>query len=156
MTSTGLIGKFAISFFQDNLGFSNGERQLSFFTLRYCMIFLWGGIMDEKKNAQEKRKHARKNVKITALLKMGIYLNGRGFAKDISSEGMCLVAPTIFRFIKPLQVQEHIGTHLRILFPSQSFTVNGTLVRIDTKKGEGAITVLNTSDDTLWQQLCSE
>lgn len=112
--------------------------------------------MDETGDVQDKRRHNRKSVKITALLKMGVYLSGRGFAKDISESGMCLVAPSIFKFMKPQQIQEYIGAHLRIMFPSQSLTVNGTLVRIDTKKGEGALSIANTSDDTLWQQICSE
>lgn len=112
--------------------------------------------MEENKDIQDKRRHSRKSVKITALLKMGVHLSGRGFAKDISASGMRLVAPNIFKFMKPQQVQEYVGAHLRVLFPSQSLTVNGTLVRIDSKKGEGALTVLNTSDDTLWQKICSE
>ena len=112
--------------------------------------------MDEKKDHQEKRGHTRKSVKITALLKMGVHLSGRGFAKDISANGMCLVAPNIFKFMKPQQVQDYTGAHLRVMFPSESLTVNGTLVRIDTKKGEGALAILNTSDDTLWQQICLE
>ncbi len=112
--------------------------------------------MDEKRDVQDKRKHARKRVKITALLKMGVHLSGRGFAKDISESGMCLVAPNIFKLMKPQQIHEYIGAHLRVMFPSHSLTVNGALVRIDAKKGEGAIAILNTSDDTLWQQICSE
>jgi len=112
--------------------------------------------MDENNGIQEKRGHSRKSVKITALLKMGIHLSGRGFAQDISVSGMRLVAPNIFKFMKPQQVQDYTGAHLRVMFPSQSLTVNGTLVRIDTKTGEGALSVLNTSDDTLWQQICME
>ena len=112
--------------------------------------------MDETVDVQEKRRHNRKSVKITALLKMGVYLSGRGFAKDISESGMCLVAPSIFKFMKPQQIQEYIGTHLRVMFPAQSLTVQGTLVRIDTKNGEGALSITTTSDDSLWQQICSK
>ena len=112
--------------------------------------------MDKTGDIQDKRRHNRKSVKITALLKMGMYLSGRGFAKDISESGMLLVAPSIFKFMKPQQIQEYIGAHLRIMFPAQSLSVNGTLVRIDTKKGEGALSISNTSNDTLWQEICSE
>jgi hypothetical protein len=112
--------------------------------------------MAETIDIQEKRKHERKAVKIIALLKMGVYLSGRGYAKDISVGGMCLIAPNIFKFMKPAQVQEHIGTHLKVMFPSQSLTVNGILVRIDSRKGEGALVVKNTSNDSVWQKICSE
>lgn len=107
-------------------------------------------------NNEEKRRHKRKNVKIVALLKMGVYLSGRGYAKDISLSGMCLVSPNMFKFIKPAQVQEYIGTPLKVMFPSHSLTVNASVVRIDTKKGEGALSVLNTSDDAVWQKICLE
>lgn len=112
--------------------------------------------MDDINDLQEKRKHSRKSVKITALLKMGVYLSGRGFAKDISQGGMCLVAPNIFKFIKSQQIQDYIGTHLRVMFPSPSLTVNGIVVRIDIKKGEGALSITSTSDDQLWLKMCSE
>ena len=112
--------------------------------------------MNEKHDVEDKRQGKRKSVKIIALLKMGVYLSGRGFAKDISINGMCLVAPNLFKFMKPAQVQEYMGAPLRIMFPSQSLTVNGTLVRIDIKNGEGALSILNTSDDTAWKKICTE
>lgn len=112
--------------------------------------------MTDNDHSREKRKHQRKKVKITALLKMGIYLNGRGYAKDISLGGMCLVAPNLFRIIKPSQINDYLGAHIRVMFPSHSLTVTGTIVRIDTVKGEGALAVTSTSDDEKWKQVCSE
>lgn len=113
------------------------------------------GMADEN-SFLEKRKHKRKAVKITALLKMGMYLNGRGYAKDISLGGICLVAPTIFQFMKQSQLSDYIGTNVRIMFPSQSLTVNGTLVRINQAKGEGGLSITSTSNDELWKRMCSE
>ncbi len=104
----------------------------------------------------EKRKHGRKKVKIIALLKMGIYLNGRGYARDVSKTGMCLVAPKIFQFIKPTQMSDYIGANIKVMFPSQSLTVNGTLVRISPAKGEAALIITGTSDDEAWEKLCLE
>ncbi|HHO76250.1 MAG TPA: PilZ domain-containing protein [Deltaproteobacteria bacterium] len=112
--------------------------------------------MSEENSVEEKRKNIRKRVKIVALLKMGVYFSGRGFAKDISINGMCLVAPSLFKFMKPAQVQEYLGAPLKVMFPSQSLTVNGSLVRIDIKKGEGALSILNTSDDAQWQKICAQ
>ena len=112
--------------------------------------------MNETHDDGEKRQGRRKSVKIASLLKMGVYLNGRGFAKDISINGMCLVAPNLFKFMKPAQVKEYMGAPLKVMFPSQSLTVTGTLVRIDVKKGEGALSILNTSDDNVWQKICME
>lgn len=112
--------------------------------------------MADESDFQEKRRHRRKSVKIIALLKMGMYLNGRGYAKDISIGGMCLVAPTIFKFIKQAQLNEYIGAHIKVMFPSHSLTVNGTLVRINQAKGEGGFAVTSTSNDELWKKMCSE
>lgn len=112
--------------------------------------------MPNQFTGQDKRKHGRKNVKIIALLKMGIYLNGRGYAKDISKTGMCLVAPTIFKLVKPSQVSDYIGAGIKIMFPSQSLTVNGTIVRITPAKGEAALCITGTSDDEAWEKICSE
>jgi hypothetical protein len=112
--------------------------------------------MTDSTESRDKRRHQRKKVKITALLKMGIYLSGRGYAKDISLGGMCLVAPNLFRFIKPSQVNDYLGAHIRIMFPSHSLTVTGSMVRIDTVKGEGALAITGTSDDAAWEKICSE
>ncbi|HON37317.1 MAG: PilZ domain-containing protein [Desulfomonilia bacterium] len=103
----------------------------------------------------EQRRHKRKKVKITALLKMGMYLSGRGYAKDISRDGICLVAPNLFKFIKSSQLSDYIGAHIRIMFPAHSLTVTGTIVRIDTLHGEGALSITNTSNDEAWEQICS-
>jgi hypothetical protein len=112
--------------------------------------------MTENAGIMEQRRQKRKKVKITALLKMGIYLSGRGYAKDISRNGMCLVAPNLFKFIKPSQLGDYIGAHIRIMFPAHSLTVTGTIVRIDTLQGEGALSITGTSDDESWKQICSE
>ena len=112
--------------------------------------------MSETLFIDERRASTRRKVKIVALLKMGVYISGRGFAKDISITGMCLVAPTIFKLMKPAQIQEYMGAPLKVMFPSQSLTVNGTIVRIDTKKGEAALSILNTSEDAAWQKICTE
>ncbi|HPA84601.1 MAG TPA: PilZ domain-containing protein [Deltaproteobacteria bacterium] len=111
--------------------------------------------MADSVDSMEKRRHQRRKVKITALLKMGIYLSGRGYAKDISLSGMCLVAPNLFKFIKQSQINDYLGAHIRIMFPSHALTVTGTLVRIDSAKGEGALAIANTSNDDAWQKICS-
>lgn len=112
--------------------------------------------MADNAGSQENRRHQRKKVKITALLKMGIYLSGRGYAKDISLSGMCLVAPNIFKFIKTSQMNDYLGSHIRIMFPSHSLTVNGTVIRIDSAKGEGALFITSTSNDDVWKKVCAE
>ncbi|HNY65032.1 MAG TPA: PilZ domain-containing protein [Deltaproteobacteria bacterium] len=104
----------------------------------------------------ERRRHHRKKVKVTALLKMGIHLNGRGYAKDVSIGGMCLVAPGVFQFLKPAQINDYLGAHVRVMFPSQSLTVTCALIRVDHVKGEGALQVVSTSNDSAWEKLCQE
>jgi hypothetical protein len=106
--------------------------------------------------SQERRRHKRKNVKVTALLKMGVLLSGRGYTKDISLSGLNLVAPAIFQFTRSGQANDLLGSHVKVMFPSLSLTVNCTLVRIDTAKGEGAMVVNSTSKDEAWEQLCQE
>ncbi len=111
--------------------------------------------MADNTNIRERRRLERKKVKITALLKMGIYLSGRGYAKDISRGGMCLVAPSLFKFIKSSQLGDYIGAHIRIMFPAHSLTVTGSIVRIDIIRGEGALAITGTSNDESWEQICS-
>jgi hypothetical protein len=105
---------------------------------------------------KERRKHNRKKVKFTALLKMGIHLNGRGYARDVSEIGLCLVAPGIFQHIRSTQLNNYLGAHVSVMFPAQSLTVNGTIVRIDTAKGEGGVHVTSTSNDSAWEKLNQE
>jgi hypothetical protein len=105
---------------------------------------------------QNRRRHNRKKVKVTALLKMGIHLNGRGYAKDVSMSGMCLVAPGVFQFLKPSQICDYLGAHVRVMFPSHSLTVTCSLIRVDHVKGEGALQVVSTSNDSAWEKLCLE
>lgn len=112
--------------------------------------------MPTQDGTQEKRRHNRKKVKITALLKMGVHLNGRGFAKDVSRGGMCLVSPGLFQFMKQSQMNDFMGAHIRVMFPSHSLTVNGAIVRIDAVKGEVAISITSTSDNTTWEKYCVE
>jgi len=101
---------------------------------------------------RERRKEQRKKVKITILLKMGVLLNGRGIAKDISRHGMCLVSPQIFKAMSTIQQKDFLGAPLRVMIPSEALTVNGVITWADFKKGEGAISITNTSDDEKWSE----
>lgn len=112
--------------------------------------------MEPTGDNQERRRHPRKKVKVTVLLKMGVHLNGRGYAKDISMNGLCVIAPGVFQFIKATQVNDYLGAHVKVMFPSESLTVTSTLVRLDTAKGEGALHVSSTSNDASWAKLCRE
>lgn len=112
--------------------------------------------MEIEDRAPDKRRHKRKNVKIMALLKMGMYLNGRGYVKDIAMGGMCVVAPSVFQFMKQAQANDHVGSRIKVMFPAESLTVIGALVRIDPVRGEGALSVTSTSDDEAWRRICAE
>ena len=109
-----------------------------------------GHTMDADDAARERRKEHRKKVKITVLLKMGVLINGRGIAKDISHHGMCLVSPQIFKAMSTIQQKDFAGAPLRVMIPSEALTVNGVLAWADFKRGEGAITITSTSDDEKW------
>jgi hypothetical protein len=108
--------------------------------------------MDTDNASQERRREYRQKVKITVLLKMGVLLNGRGIARDISLHGMCLVSPQIFKAISTVQQKEFIGAPLRVMIPTEALTVNGILAWVDLKKGEGAISITSTSDDDKWNE----
>jgi len=111
--------------------------------------------MSQENSSQERRREHRHKVKITVLLKMGVLLNGRGIARDISHHGMCLVSPQIFKAMSSIQQKEFIGAPLRVMIPSEAITLNGILVWVDLKKGEGAITIASSSDDEKWNQFIS-
>lgn len=107
-------------------------------------------------DGSERRREHRKKVKITVLLKMGVLLNGRGVARDISKGGMCLVSPQIFKTMTTIQAKEFEGAPLRVMIPTEALTVNGIIAWVDLKKGEGAISITSTSDDDKWKRLCGK
>jgi len=107
-------------------------------------------------DGSERRREHRKKVKITVLLKMGVLLNGRGIARDISKGGMCLVSPQIFKTMTTIQAKEFEGAPLRAMIPTEALTVNGIIAWVDLKKGEGAISITSTSDDDKWKRLCGK
>ena len=104
--------------------------------------------------ARERRREKRKKVKITVLLKMGVLLSGRGIARDISQHGMCLMSPQIFKAMSTVQSKDFSGAPLKVMLPTEALTVNGVVVWVDLKKGEGAIHITSTSDDSRWQEIC--
>lgn len=87
-------------------------------------------------DGSERRREHRKKVKITVLLKMGVLLNGRGIARDISKGGMCLVSPQIFKTMTTIQAKEFEGAPLRVMIPTEALTVNGIIAWVDLKKGK--------------------
>ena len=103
---------------------------------------------------RERRREKRKKVKITVLLKMGVLLSGRGIARDISQHGMCLMSPQIFKAMSTVQSKDFSGAPLKVMIPTEALTVNGVVVWVDLKKGEGAIHITSTSDDSRWQEIC--
>jgi hypothetical protein len=106
--------------------------------------------------SSDRRKEHRTKVKITVLLKMGVLLNGRGIAKDISRNGMRLVSPQIFKSMTSIQAKEFEGAPLRVMIPTEALTVNGIVAWADLKKGEGAINITSTSDDEKWKDICNK
>jgi hypothetical protein len=104
----------------------------------------------------ERRRHQRKKVNITVLLKMGVLLNGRGVARDISTSGMRLASPQIFKGMTMIQARDFEGAALRVMIPAEGLTVNGVIAWVDLRKGEGAITVQATSDDAKWRRLSGD
>ena len=112
--------------------------------------------MDHENLIQEKRRDPRKKVKITALLKLSILISGRGYVKDISRGGMCLLCPQVFKAMKTAQGKDFIGSALKVMFPSLALTVGGIIQRVDLKKGEGAITIESISDEKVWNSLLED
>jgi len=106
--------------------------------------------MDSDDAAHERRREHRKKVKITVLLKMGVLINGRGIAQDISHHGMRLISPQIFKSMSSVQQKDFIGAPLRVMLPVEALTVNGLIAWVDLKKGEGAISITSSSDDEKW------
>ena len=111
--------------------------------------------MDTGDAAPDRRREHREKVKITVLLKMGVLLNGRGMAQDISRHGMRLVSPQIFKVMSSVQQKDFIGAPLKIMLPVEALTVNGNIAWVDLKKCEGAITITSTSDDEKWMKFIS-
>jgi hypothetical protein len=102
----------------------------------------------------ERRRERRQQVKITVLLKAGVLISGRGITKDISEHGLSIMAPQIFKSMSSSQSKDFTGAALRVMIPNEALTINGRIAWVDLKKGEGAITILSTSDDDRWKEIC--
>jgi hypothetical protein len=102
---------------------------------------------------QERRKHKRKKVKIMFLIKLGRLFNGRGMLKDINQHGMCLMCNELFKGRTTIQSRDYIGESLQFMIPSERITIEGEIAWVNLKKGEGAIRIKSTSDDSRWQEI---
>jgi len=104
----------------------------------------------------ERRKENRKRVKVSVLLKMGTYLKGRAYTQDISLSGMYLVSPNMFGQIRQNRVNDFIGSPIKIYFPAETLTINGTIVRVERLKSGVGIKITDTSNNELWQEMCQD
>jgi len=102
----------------------------------------------------ERRNEARKKVKITFLFKMGMLFSGRGIAKDINKQGMCLVCPKLFKPRPTVQPKDYIGATLQVMIPAEIITITGKIAWVDLRRGEGGIRISSTSDDEVWRRMC--
>ncbi len=109
--------------------------------------------MSADEMVHERRSSVRKKVKITFLFKMGTLFNGRGIAKDITQQGMCLACPKLFKPRPTVQARDYIGASLQIMIPSEIITVTGTIAWVDLRKGEGGIRISGTSNDDAWSRI---
>lgn len=103
----------------------------------------------------ERRAHPRKDARHLALVKIGSNLFGRGYTKDISIGGICLDSVSIFRLIKPSRINDLVGLSISAQFPESHLTVNGKVVRIDPTKAQTAMVITDTTDNILWENMCS-
>ncbi|MGC9323362.1 MAG: PilZ domain-containing protein [Desulfomonilia bacterium] len=99
----------------------------------------------------DRRKFERKPLKIDVHLKIGVHLKGIGLIKNVSKSGVCISSPELFAFFKPEQAHVFQSAEITIFLPSESFSVHGTVVRVDTFKDELAVTVHSTSNGQKWE-----
>lgn len=102
---------------------------------------------------RDRRRQDRKSVKIVFLFKMGRMFNGRGFVKDITSQGLCIVCPGLFSLSRKIPPGDYIGSTIQIMIPSATVAIGGTVVWADLKKGEGGVKVTTVSDEVRWKEL---
>jgi hypothetical protein len=107
-----------------------------------------------RKLSPKKKGSIKENRQDLALVKIGSNLFGRGYTRDISLGGICLESVSIFRLIKPSRVNDLIGLSISAQFAESQLTVNGKVVRINPSKGETAIMITETTDNSLWEGMC--
>ena len=105
---------------------------------------------------RERRREKRKKVKISISIKLGNLFSGHGITKDISKHGLHLKSLQIIRYYSNIQFKDLTGFLIRVMIPSEGITINGVIDWVDLKNGEGAISILSTSDDNRWQKLCAQ
>jgi len=109
--------------------------------------------MEAGNTGQERRRHKRKRVKIMFLIKLGKLFNARGMLKDINKDSMCLICQQLFKASTTAQPKDYIGKSLQLMIPSERITIDGVILWVNLKKGEGAIRIKSTSDDNRWQEI---
>ena len=112
-----------------------------------------GFINEANEVEHERRREKRKKVDMSILIKLGNMFSGRGVTKDISKHGLRLKSLQIFKG-NNIQSKDLTGLSIRVMRPSEGITINGLIVWVDLKIGEGAIRIITTSNDNFWQKLC--
>ena len=103
---------------------------------------------------RERRREIRKKVNISILIKLGNLCSGRGITRDISKHGLRFKSLQIFKGFNNIHFKNLSGSSIRVMIPSESITINGLIAWVNLKSGEGAISIISTSDDNCWQKLC--
>ncbi|MDT8271891.1 MAG: PilZ domain-containing protein [Desulfomonilia bacterium] len=99
----------------------------------------------------DRRKFERKPLELVVQLKIGVHLKGVGFIRNMSRNGACISSPELFAFFKPEQAHVFEDAQISISFPSESLTVEGTVIRVDVFKDEFAVQIDPSSLGQEWE-----
>lgn len=102
----------------------------------------------------DRRKSLRKPFRTKVTLKLSDFIKGCGYLKDITIDSACIVTPELFAFLRPEKSGIFQDAELSVSLPSESLTLRGKIIRVNPFENELAITILQTSNDEKWMELC--
>lgn len=110
--------------------------------------------MNEAETTVEMRKAPRREADYVVLLRVSDLLYGRGHIKNISRDGILLQTFNLFAHIRNDRIPGRVGSPIKVVFSACPLTVYGRIVRINTLRGEVAISLKDINDRVTWEKMC--
>src|SRR5208283_4074739 len=105
-------------------------------------------------NMVDRRNNLRKNYKSKVLLRLNEIINEYGHTKDISIGGICINSPELFSFLGEEKADQIPNKALEVTFISESLTLQGTIIQVNTFEKELVISISQISNPKRWMWLC--
>jgi glucuronate isomerase len=102
----------------------------------------------------DRRNNFRKDYKSKVLLRLNEFIQEHGYTRDISIGGICINSPELFSFLGEEKADQILNKALEVTFISESLTLQGTIIQVNTFENELKISISQISNPKRWMWLC--